>query len=391
MTRAPSGQIEASEGATGTARGPRRSSRGAARMGELGARAFWTVSMAVVGAWLLGVIANDRWLWSQYLWWVPGVVAGASSLGVCAVGWALWGWAWRRTTRRARREGVTRPGRWWSRQGAIALAGCVLPMGWFVFADVGWLGTAPSRDRAAAPDRRMLRVGYLNAMGATEIEPIEWMASWSPDVAMLANTRRIPIPRAEAAVAGTALAGGEVLRWRRFYVLSRWAIEERGMTSLGLRGRVHSSDPDHKNSIDNGLAAYIVVRPSSEERVVIWMVDLPSDVFWPRAQMTRVARARIDAYRRADGSRGFPDPDVIVGDFNISRGSRSLGTLLGPGMRSSFAAGGSGYGATWPRPLTLWHLDQVYVDADAWRVRAHALPDPGAGYHRAVVTDLQRR
>ena len=134
--------------------------------------------------------------------------------------------------------------------------------------------------------------------------------------------------------------------------------------------------------IDSGQAAFIEVTIDGSPRIV-WLIDLPSDPSIPRHVMLRLAGEKIGAHN--DGA-GFPEPDVIVGDFNTPRGSRSLGNIVGD-ADSAFDRAGSGWSATWPRAFPLWHIDQVFVD-DAVSVRAHRVLDMGLGEHRGVIVDL---
>ena len=75
---------------------------------------------------------------------------------------------------------------------------------------------------------------------------------------------------------------------------------------------------------------------------VVWVVDLPSDWRISRRAIAANAAAAIAAWSGQetihhghkskdirDAGPGFPAPDLVLGDFNIPRGSDSLRLLVG--------------------------------------------------------------
>jgi len=353
------------------------------------ARSLWILAIAIAVLWAIGAILNDRWHWSQYLWWIPSLVAGAAGSACALGGWIIW-IVQRWLIGPVPSAGVAR-GRT-AKLGLAALA-TIVPT-WIAFAamDLAWTGRTIDSGALDSRSPGSIRLLSLNAMGTTEIDPLAWAASLDPDLAMLANTRRVTEARAVESLSRTSLARAHTTRQMRFFIVSRWPIIDQGFLSLRLGGEaVLRNIQDPEQFRDPGLAGYVVIEPPGTDPVVVWMIDLPSDLSRHRAEFTRLARERIGEYQRSDGRTGFPEPDAIMGDFNIPRGSASTELLTGPNARSAFAMGGRGYGASWPRATPLWHIDQILVDPRRWAVEAHALPDPGAGSHRAVVADLTKR
>ena len=105
----------------------------------------------------------------------------------------------------------------------------------------------------------------------------------------------------------------------------------------------------------------------------IWIVDLPSD---PQRSRKEVFKALLDGAQ----AKGLGAPDIVVGDFNVTRHSRALESAF-PGYRMRLmnpAPGGAAPGlAPWP----LWQIDQVLV-GPGLTARLYEVIDPGTGHHR---------
>ena len=131
-------------------------------------------------------------------------------------------------------------------------------------------------------------------------------------------------------------------------------------------------------------------------------MDVPSDNAICRVAMTLLAAGAIHAWTgpmsvRTGGNitqemadAGFPEPDVIVGDFNIPRGSWSLRLLTGS-MHNAWSDAGTGGGVgplgSWPRRWPIYHLDQAFLGRDL-RSTSYRLVDPGQGRHRVQILGI---
>ena len=82
---------------------------------------------------------------------------------------------------------------------------------------------------------------------------------------------------------------------------------------------------------------------------------------------------------------GAPAPDLVIGDFNIPRGSASLATLF-PEYQNAFDTAGIGYGATFPA-ISLYHIDNT-LHAPEVPVQQYFISDASLGPHRAQVIDI---
>ncbi|MEM9065860.1 MAG: endonuclease/exonuclease/phosphatase family protein [Planctomycetota bacterium] len=119
------------------------------------------------------------------------------------------------------------------------------------------------------------------------------------------------------------------------------------------------------------------------DTLTIWSIDLPSDRSLPRREVAGVLRDAIAEVR----SRGHeqltpPVPDLIVGDFNMPRGSASI-ALFTEGLTDAHTAAGLGPSGTWPVNRPFLHIDQAFV-GNGWRATKHDVLPVDIGTHRAL-------
>ncbi len=329
----------------------------------------WVVLMA----WLLGRVVSDRWLWSQFLFWLPTLAAIVSACVLTIVAAILRGVAPPRNRRRSST----------ARLCTIALLLALLGVTtYFTLIECRVLASSPSETTP-----RQARVVFWNPSSWVRQGTVEALMPFAPDIAIVANApagvrwrRLIEADHAERTVVFVG----------RFHVVSCWPVIRRGGTTLGLSGRVphprrHKPDmPRYSN--DPGWAVFMEF-DTPHGPLVVWTIDLPSDITMSRRNIASKARAAIDAWRDGDG-RGFPPPDLIVGDFNMTRGSFAMQTLVGD-LKDAYAQAGRGYTATWPRIGPILHIDHAFTAAP-WRAIGYSVANPGTGNHRMLVLDLVR-
>ncbi len=159
-------------------------------------------------------------------------------------------------------------------------------------------------------------------------------------------------------------AGYSIAAPGRFTVFSRVALIE-ARPLLADRGR--------------SLARLQLSTPQGA--LVIDAVDLPSATTIPRAQAMRSFIADLASIRTTQ-------PDLLIGDFNITRGSHSL-SLLAPDAVEAFAEAGSGWGGSYPRDKPFWGIDLTLV-RPPWKPVRSEIVDLGFGRHRVQVVDVKR-
>jgi endonuclease/exonuclease/phosphatase (EEP) superfamily protein YafD len=92
-------------------------------------------------------------------------------------------------------------------------------------------------------------------------------------------------------------------------------------------------------------------------------------------RLGEIARASADA------------PVIILGDFNTPRNSHFFQDWRAGGLRNAFEAAGHGYAATWPSPLPVLSLDQIWFNSRLRAVRSEHVTSWSSD-HRAVVAEF---
>ena len=298
--------------------------------------------MVLFMAWLAGAIWSDGALWSQWLHWIPSLAVMAGLMGGLVAS-SLRMVILRRSRRRRRTSAIV-----W----LAPLAGVFI-----VFAAVEhrlWRMTPEKPDQA-------FTIAHWTAdpaNGDTAWRPaLERLADLGADLTIIGDTfisRRSQLldPLVEANewtwrigpfVAATDLP---VLR-------HRYLVATDGIWIVRL-------ELDAKASLGRPLA--------------IDLVDLPSELTRPRAEIAADVRRLL-------GEADVDPPDLVIGDFNMTRGSASLREAF-PGMGHGFSSGGHGYAATFHRdwPLPLYHIDHVLMSRDFTCPR-YDIIDFGIGRH----------
>ena len=89
-------------------------------------------------------------------------------------------------------------------------------------------------------------------------------------------------------------------------------------------------------------------------------------------------------------NRCRPEPTIVCGDFNAPASSVHFDQLRSAGYQHVFEAAGRGLGVTWPYPIPVLGLDQIWVSPHfevlRCEIQGHLVSD-----HRWVVADLRWR
>jgi endonuclease/exonuclease/phosphatase (EEP) superfamily protein YafD len=284
----------------------------------------------LVGSQLL----TDRIGFLQWVWWIPRVFLAAPLVLGCVVLWLGSSGAERRL------------------HGRLAAAAIAAAM----FTTWSDWGLPKQRPEGGT------RVVFWNVCYAERAEAapaIEFLLSLDADVMVLTDP-------------GLLFAGGgaELLNQRGYTIATpgRFAVA----TRIALVEAVPLYATRHRALSRIGLEA-------SGRALVIDAIDLPSETTLHRYPSMRAFAGAIDPLRASPA-------DVTVGDFNITRGSASIGLVV-PDTREAFAEAGVGWGGTYSRTRPFLAIDQMMV-AETWRAARAEVLDPGLGRHRALVVDL---
>lgn len=339
------------------------------------------LAWAILAAWIAGRVCTDRWIATQYCYWLPTTFTLAGAGALAALGCAARYGAARLSHRAAgRRSGAPL---------AVLASLIVASAAYAAVFEYRVLSPLPvSGDRA-------FRVMHWNASSGTGDRWVESLAGHNLDLIVInpASYQQFkPLLDRYQPVATL---------WRHgFSVLSKHRIVRTAMTELKIEGGLGIDPRENLGTVrsrDPGRALLVELDTKAllGRNLVIWCLDLPSDVSLHRRMVCREAAEAIAAFAgpidtiEANGSvnremltsPGFPPPDLILGDLNTPRGSGSLRALTGD-LRGAYDQAGSGGCATWPYRFPLWHIDQMF--AASWlRAVRYSDIDLGGGTHRA--------
>lgn len=271
-------------------------------------------------AWSIGEVLTDRTSWSQWLHWIPAPVGIAGAIVMLATGWFA-----------VRRRPLATAVR------ATAGLAVIVSLARFAFVHHRLIVSAPD----APPGLRIMH--WTIGEGAT----VDWdalsavMIARDADLTIMQDASRVrPVPAVRDWKEST---GAQLRRIASFTIYSRLRF---------LDTRTVARD-----------GAIIIVRIELEApqleggRLIVHLVNLPSDPERPRHEIASRALELLEAAR---GLEPLSPPDLVIGDFNMHRGSASMKRLV-PGMRHAYDEAGHGYAATFHERWPLWHIDHAWI------------------------------
>ena len=125
------------------------------------------------------------------------------------------------------------------------------------------------------------------------------------------------------------------------------------------------------------IGVVVEIELANEEQLRILVVDLPSDPKKSRIELATALRAFIDG--NAQGAF-----DLIVGDFNMTPGSKALNLAKGA-SRNVFEVAGSGWGGTWPNAQPVLRLDHGFATSNIRVIDARTF-NIGAAHRGLLIT-----
>lgn len=347
--------------------------------------ALVTLGVLAMLTWLIGRVLSDRFLWSQYISWIPEAPLLLSALAALALGRAA-NWCAREpdTSDPSRRvRAVTAQRVVW-----VAWACC---MAWVVL--VRWHGVryiAPIK-----PDEAGVRVVVWNPAELTMRGFEDRLIPLEADILVVAN----PSAFADWAKLRVQMAAdSSSIRFRALAMASRFRIVAWGWRELDITPAGSSLvrvPGEPLVSGEGGIAfwARLDAREALGREVVVWAFDMPSDPNLPRWRVMEEAHRAVSGVGGASFARdehgmdsplpggAFPEADLIVGDFNTPAASASLGVLVGD-AEHAFDQAGRGWARSFPASRPLVHIDHIFVGGGL-RATEYRLMDLGAGRHLA--------
>lgn len=303
--------------------------------------AIAALAICVLIAWLTGQILSDRYEFSQWLLWIPTPLA---------IGFAIAGSACAIPKRPIKLLGKVR---------LICIAGIIFSISiYFAFIEHRFLRSSPVGNAN-------FKVIHFNANTATDEELENFssdMLAQNADLIVLTNSghhRRYKQLIESFNADGSAFVIGPFRVFTRLDILERRRIVSNQGTNVVLLRIDTTSKLGHA--------------------VSIYAVDLPSDPKISRMQIAQKLRSMLND---ADA----PLPDIVLGDFNMTRRGAALSSIF-PDLEHAYDQAGHGYGATYPRNFPLLHIDHILLNDDLL-ARSYNLIDPHAGRHRMQIAEI---
>ncbi|HEX8877248.1 MAG TPA: hypothetical protein VF777_10895 [Phycisphaerales bacterium] len=417
--------------------------RAAALIFRVCSAGLFALAGITLALWLVGRVFNDSFRWSQFIFWIPSifsiVFSGMAAVLALSIQLFVKGFEQIRTggPRYERPVFYKR----YAKNPYVLL--CLV---WIAFAS--WSAVSEHRVHGGLIDVGRVRgaksttATFWNIGGRVREGWVEALRPLESDLIVVSNQ-----PNWDVVNDFKTLGDGQTTTFLAgvFLVHTRLSLREWGFTTLGIEPGV-GFDPRRStgryDTVDPGYAMYLVFEAAGTAKeglgtdFVVWLMDLPSDPTLSRQNVTRQAREALDNWKgvatvraAADpakpdapvqwtnvpaeqlGRRGFPTPDLVLGDFNIPRGSRSLKNLVGD-MANAYDQAGAGYTASYPRKvpfaqldgpgligLVRWmipsdvpffHIDQAFVDPSLHATRYRTM-NLGFGTHWAQFVEVQAR
>lgn len=116
--------------------------------------------------------------------------------------------------------------------------------------------------------------------------------------------------------------------------------------------------------------------------LIIWAIDLPSTLSIPRRALSlEVLRLMKLAEKQS--------PDIVLGDFNMTRNSSALKAMF-PTLHDAADEGGIGILATFPMEYPLYHIDHLLLSAEL-QACSYECINPHIGRHRMQFATIAIR
>jgi hypothetical protein len=364
-----------------------------------------------VALWSIGRVMNDSFLLTQYCFWMPTPVVFACAAALLVAITPLIAWITGAQSARTGRIGY----RGWRGLWFVCALGVVCTGASLLFEWRAWRYMLPVRTNPEVPSLRVLAwnpaTDYMDDFD-------QRVTKITFDVFALTNRPGHTKWNVLSEHAGGARS---MARFGRLTMISKYRIIRWGGSVLGIQGArkrttLWNSGPLSKVAIaggevsqDQGEAMFIEIdtTPLFGRTSVLWLVDIPSDPQLSRNIMFEQAAATLSAFRgpvfsRTDANMdvtsditeleaGFPAFDLVMGDFNSPRGSRSIQTLIGsPGVQEAHSQAGVGWNGSWRRDYPVFTIDQMHTGART-KCTEYRVLDMGAGNHRAQVGTIEAR
>jgi len=297
---------------------------------------FACVLLFITASWFIGIVATDRWVWSQWLAWIPTQVVMLLliiSLTVVIIA-------------KAKKLGIIL---------TLVLSSVTY---WFVFEENKFFSKA-----TAGNGLRIVGWTMSHSKKRVSKESAEIIISLDGDITLLTHGWYV---RSESSVRKWLGVGNRPVSNGPFTILTTLRVIE-------VQTLIAS----------DGIYISMFIIDTSEtlgKPLILWAIDLPSDL-----DISRIKTAT--KVQRLLATLNTPTPDVVIGDFNMTKGSYSIETMF-PELLDASDEGGSGLLASFPMEYPLYHIDHTLIREDL-HCSAFSFINPQIGRHRVQIVELR--
>tara|TARA_B100000959_G_scaffold286753_1_gene367028 strand:+ start:584 stop:1513 length:930 start_codon:yes stop_codon:yes gene_type:complete len=294
---------------------------------------FFAVATLVL--WVIGALFSDRWVWSQWLLWIPTLFV----IFVFTVMGVLFFLVNKKTLSVIYLGGVF----------ALAIWFCFFEN--HLFSGVGDKGT-------------ITLVGWTMSHPKERVakESAELIVELNGDIILLTHGWRV---RAEPSIQEWVETSGHKVTNSQFTLLTKFAPIQ-AQTLLAVD--------------EIYISAFVLDTTEILGNVlVVWAVDLPSSLDISKME---IANRVLRLLKSVDTLK----PDIVIGDFNMTRNSAAILTMF-PKLYDAADTAGNGILASFPLQFPIYHIDHILLTSQLCATN-YSLINPHVGRHRIQVLDF---
>ncbi|MDP7006363.1 MAG: hypothetical protein QF718_09160 [Phycisphaerales bacterium] len=294
------------------------------------------VVLAFLILWVVGAFFSDRWVWSQWLLWIPTPLILIMLAVLSALSFLV-------------KKKM---------QATICLCGVLAITFWFcVFEHHLFSGNGAQG--------KVSLVGWTMSHPKNNVaeESADLIVKLNGDITLLTHGWRV---RGEPSIQEWLGTSGYKVINSQFTLLTRFSpIQVRTLIA-----------------VDEIYISSFVLDTTEVlgDVLVIWAVDFPSSPFISKME---IANRVLRLLQSVDTIK----PDVVIGDFNMTRNSAAIRTLF-PKLHDASDTAGTGILTSFPVEFPLFHIDHILI-RHSLRATHYSLINPHIGRHRIQVLDFE--
>ena len=304
---------------------------------QLFARIVGFIALTSFLLWLAGVLLSDRWAWSQWLAWIPTSVI----ILIFAMAGVFYFCVKRRTI------------------ATVFFVGATILLLWFCIVEHHF-------HKSDEPKGAIKIIGWTmsHSKGMVAEESAELIVKLNSDITLLTHGWKV---RGEKSIRDWLGDSGRKVINSQFTLLTKF-------TPLQVRTLI-ASEGIYISSFTLDTTAVL------GDTLVIWAVDFPSSFLESKMEIARRVQRLLHTIES-------PPPDIVIGDFNMTRNSVAIETMF-PGLQDIASSSGIGVLASFPMEYPLFHIDHILLN-NRFVPTYYELFNPHIGRHRIQIVEINR-